>query len=100
MGTARGQFTTGVVRGMAERVAEVRAELSAAERRTDATGKVMAKGLRKDLLVLESRLADAQTSNARSQRLTREQSREVRSLVEDSGYSRADAVAIVRAGGL
>jgi len=33
-------------------------------------------------------------------KLTSEQRREVRSLVEDSGYTRADAIRIVLAGGL
>lgn len=60
MKLATGQMTPGVVLGMAERVSAVRAELSAAERRSDAAGKVMAKGLRKTVLELETILADAQ----------------------------------------
>lgn len=60
MGTAKGQFTAGVVRGMARQVASVRRELSEVECRTDAVATVMARALRKDLLVLEGRLAAAQ----------------------------------------
>jgi hypothetical protein len=53
-------LTKNVVMGRAEQVAAVRAELSEVERRQDPAGKVMAKALRKDLLVLECRLANAQ----------------------------------------
>lgn len=52
-------LTKSVVQGMANQVVAVRAELSETERRQDAAGKVMAKALRKTLLELETRLADA-----------------------------------------
>jgi hypothetical protein len=42
----------------------------------------------------------SQKSGVRSQKLTKEQRRAVKSLIEDSGYTRAEAIAIVLAGGL
>lgn len=42
----------------------------------------------------------SQGSEVRSQKLTKEQRAAVKSLVEDSGYTRAEAIAIVLAGGL
>lgn len=51
------------------------------------------------ILALPEMRAD-RTEAKPTPRLTRAQSAEVRSLVEDSGYSLADARAIVRGGGL
>lgn len=53
--TTTGTMTVGVLEGMAKRVAAVRAELSEAER----TKHPSRRALRKDLVQLETRLADA-----------------------------------------
>jgi hypothetical protein len=51
--------TAGTTKAMARRVAAVRAELSELQARTDPAGRAMAKAVRRDLAVLESRLHDA-----------------------------------------
>lgn len=57
--TQAGRFTKGVLQGMADRVAAVRSELSELTQNPAGWARVAEKALRKDLLVLETRLADA-----------------------------------------